>query len=343
MQNDFCDWLTLSGPAIWQEGRRPPDRYVEEYLETGEGHETEWKRPAKQQMVARSQDGSASTKLMFRYVPSDPSEDRRDGTAPGGRFWLDGNMGRLWRSDNVFGFGVARSAWMGLDLLARHGLNLLSSPTVSRIDLTRNISFPSARDLSDYLAWAQTLKIGRAVPTVYPTGAAWVTDDWSAKFYKKGDDLRRHKQSELADRIESSCGHILRFEITLRRQRLIKMGIQTLEDCQDLSISQVLDEYLAPFSLGAKPVLPDFLFDVKPRVASALLAWRDGYDYAAALADGRISKATFYRLRKDILQLGYDIALPAVDLRIPTQVRSISPVLAEVPDWYESPLKLRAV
>jgi hypothetical protein len=342
IQNDFCDWLTLSGPAMWEEGRRPPDRFVEEYLETSDGRESEWCRPAKQQMITRSPDGSASTKLMFRYVPSDVAEDLANRLKATGRFWLDGNMGRLWRSDNLFGHDVIRSAWLGLDLLAKHGLRLLSSPSVSRVDLTRNFSFHSARDLQDYLTWASGMKIGRAVPTVYPSGVTWVTDDWSAKFYKKGDDLRRHKQSTLADQVEESLGYVLRFEITLRTARLKKMNILTLIDCENLDISAVLDEYLSPFSTGSRPALPDQLFHVKPRVASALLAWRDGYDFMAAMRDGLLSKATFYRLRKDVLALGYDIALPAVDIRFPVSIREVVPSVTAVPQWYRDRSSVRA-
>ncbi len=333
IQNDFCDWLTLAGPAEWEPGRRPPDRFVEEYIETADGRESEWCRPAKQQITTRNADGSASTKLMFRYIPGAVVSET-DTSRMNGRFWLDGNMGRLWRSDNLFGHDVKRSAWLGLDLLAKHGLRLLASPSVSRIDLTRNFSFHTARDLQDYLTWASGMKIGRAIPTQHATGCTWVTDDWSAKFYKKGDDLRRHKQCQLAEQVEETIGFVLRFEITLRTARLKKMNIHYLTDCDELNISDVLDEYLEPFSRGSKPALPDFLFSVKPRVAAALLAWRDGYDYAAALRDGLISKATYYRLRKDVLQLGYDIALPAVDLRFPVAVREINPRVSPVPSWY---------
>jgi hypothetical protein len=332
MHNDFCDWVTCSGPADWSPGRRPPERIVEEYLELDEGRESVWMRPAKQMMECRNSDGSSSTKLMFRFVPSDPGADEQ------GRFWLDGNMGRIGRSDNLYGWSAYASAMRGIRQLLQHGLNILASPTVSRLDLTRNYVFKSARDMADYLHWVSGFKMGRAQPMPYPTGVTWVTDLWSAKFYDKSADLRRHKKTELCERIEAEQGFILRFEVTLRRQKLMSMGIENVEDLRDMSITEILDDMTEIFKAGARPAVADLLRDVKPRVASALLAWRDGYDFEAAMRDGLMSKATYYRLRKDVKALGYDIAYPAVELRFPVSIREVQPQIAECPDWYqESP------
>lgn len=332
MQNDFCDWVTLSGPASWAAGRRPPDRIIEEYLELDEGRESVWMRPAKQLIECRNDDGSSSTKLMYRFIPHDLADKEAKGQ---GRFSLDGNLGRVGRSDNLFGWDVLRSAGLGMRLLERHGLIFETSPTVSRLDLTRNFVFDSAVDMSTYIRWVSGFRVGRAEPRPYATGCAWVTDNWSFKFYDKNADLRRHKKTAMADRLESESGFYLRAEATLRRTKLMLLGVNVLDDCEDLNISEVLDSFLSPFAAGARPVVSDFLLDLKPRVATALLAWRDGYDFAGAVRDGRMSKSAFYRLRADIKQLGYDIAYPAVDLRFPVSVREIAPRLASVPDWYE--------
>lgn len=332
MKNDFCDWVTLSGPASWAPGRRPPDRIIEEYLELDEGRETVWMRPAKQMIECRNSDGSSSTKLMYRFIPHDLADKDAQGQ---GRFWLDGNLGRIGRSDNLFGHDVLRSARLGMRLLDRHGLIFETSPTVSRLDLTRNLVFDSAADMTTYMRWLSGFRLFRAEPRPYLTGCSWVTDNWSAKFYDKNSDLRRHKKTAMADRLEAESGFVLRFEITLRRRKLMSLGFNVLDDCENLNISEVLDEYLSPFAGGARPVVDDFLLDLKPRIATAILAWRDGYDFAAAFRDGRISKTTFYRLRAEIKKIGYDIAYPAVDLRFPVAVREITPRLLTVPDWYE--------
>lgn len=333
MQNDFCDWVTLSGPASWSPGRRPPDRIIEEYLELDEGRESVWMRPAKQMIECRNTDGSSSTKLMYRFIPHDLADKDAKGQ---GRFWLDGNLGRIGRSDNLFGHDVLRSAGLGMRLLDRHGLIFETSPTVSRLDLTRNLVFESATDMNQFIQWVSGFRVGRAEPRPYVTGCSWVTDNWSFKFYDKNADLRRHKKTAMADRLESESGFYLRAECTLRRTKLMQLGVNVLEDCEKLNISEVLDEYLSPFAGGARPAVADFLLDVKPRIASYLLAWRDGYDFAAAVRDKRMSKSAFYRIRTEIKQLGYDIAYPAVDLRFPVSVREITPRIANVPDWYEA-------
>lgn len=76
----------------------------------------------------------------------------------------------------------------------------------------------------------------------------------------------------------------------------------------------------------------DEYLEIPGRAGELAVAWRDGADLKK-----RLSHNTFYRYRRELLQFGIDIAVPANISRLRTRVEIISLSPLAAPLWYELP------
>lgn len=250
--------------------------------------------------------------------------------------WLgvDGNLGRWGRSDNVWGYGVfyCLSNFLA-QVLPGLGLVQTGAAVLGRVDLTYNVDV-GAGSISAYTHFGAGIRLGRAKPTVFETGVAWGLGSkrWSAKIYDKRADLIRRGQKELAEKLSVGTA---RHEITLRGPVLKDLGLLSASDWIGGDMEQkICVKMWADMDVGGCTV-EDALVGLPPRIAAALLAYRQGYDYVAAARDGRFSRASLYRLRADIRKLaGVDIFVASSVSRLPVRVRQVVPVVQSVPDWY---------
>ncbi len=288
----------------------------------------QWKRHAWVDLRdARQQDDTRRSDSTLVRVRWDPENQL---------LTLDGNMGRFGRRDNAWGESVWHAGWNFLDHLAKHHrLRLQADPAVKRVDLTANVLFENAREAYAYIQWAAGIKLGRAQPHEYPTGVAWVTENWSAKVYDKLADLRRHKHHELAAIIEEVEGYMLRLELTLRTDELARNGLDTLSKWQESedAMTVIFTDKFRPLNRGGA-VIDEAHEHMPNRLTNALEAWRNGRNFLAALHDGQISRATYYRLRKELLQYGYDISQPCNVTRMRIKPREVNYRFAPMPEWY---------
>jgi len=319
----FCDWVKLSAPV--KSRHESFDRWIE--CTHGVGI-SDWKRSAwvqvKDERQVSDMRKSDTTKIRARYNHET------------GHIHIDGNLGRWGKRDNVWGVSVWNAATSFLDYMAdRETLVLAGSPTLQRVDLTANIAFVSASEASAWIAWAQTHKIGRATPRPYATGAAWITENWSAKVYDKLADLRRLQHRALADTIEAECGYLLRLETTLRTDELARLGLQDLQTWQgkEATMAKIFKDRFAPLLRGGASV-DELTYQLPMRLSNALDGWRNGKDFTAAVRDGRMSKSTYYRLRAELLGYGVDIARPCNVVAMRIKPREVQPVFVAAPGWY---------
>lgn len=305
----FCDWITARLPV---EGCIPLNRRLDS-----------------------SPDGEVLAEYNLRMRLRDSGDtsvyiSRQDD----GWLGVDGNLGRWGRSNNVWGYGVffALARFLA-DVLPGLGLVQTGPAVLGRVDLTYNVSV-GAGAVSAYTHFAAGVRLGRAKPTAYETGVAWGLGSrrWSAKIYDKRADLDRRGQKDLSKRLDPG---FVRHEVTLRGPVLREMGLVRAADWMGGDMEKIVCEKIwADLDAGGATV-DDALSDMSPRLASALLAYRQGYDYVAAARDGKFSRASLYRLRRDIRDCaGVDIFVPGSVSRIPVKVRQIQPVVQDVPDWY---------
>lgn len=211
---------------------------------------------------------------------------------------------------------------------------------VKRVDLTANVSFKNAVEAYNYLRWAKTQKVHRLPPVGYQTGVAWVTENYSLKVYDKIADLKRLKNPSLAERLLMESGYILRFDLTLRTDELEKYQVGLLADWQNRSeiMNVIFTDKFKP--LIRNDVSVDAVTDVMPvRLANAVDGWRNGRNYPAMVADGRMARRSYYRLRKELLPYGFDISQPCDVTALNIKPREIEFHFVDAPQWYREQMK----
>jgi len=324
----FCDWLKAADAAFTYNGAAWRSRIMRM-----SGREVEWEKRA----WVDFKETSSATKIRGRFLETGAlnSDGRQHGT-----LHLDGNLGRFGAASNLFGLHVHESASHVLDLLGKSTDTFFENPSalrLRRVDLTANFSFSSAGDAAAYIDWCAQQRLGRAVAVPYPTGCSWVTENWSAKVYDKLADMRRHNQNDLADELQRREGYILRLETTIRTDELKRQQLDSIDKWSPDMENVIFSERFAPILRGENLPSLDELADTLPtRLATCLHAWRNGMDYQAAMRDRKISRATFYRLKADLLPYGIDISN-----RCNVRTLAIRPRLIEMrplhqPEWWQS-------
>lgn len=318
----FCDWLSLSFAA------RVKENSFDRFIHCENAYGVQWRRPAWVDL----RDGRQASDTR----KSDSSNIRVRWNAETERLQVSGNLGRWGRRDNVFGVDVYRAAWRFLDFLMDwHRIELLTPPELSRVDLTANIAFQSAQDAAGYIQWAAGVKLGYTAPRLYPSGVTWVTGEWSAKVYDKLVDLRRHGQDDLADKLLAAVGYLLRLETTLRTDELQKYGMTALQswaERQD-AMNIIFSDRFAPIRNPGNQA--DGVLDGMPyRLRACYEAYRNGTNYLAMVADGQMSRRTYYRLRKELRAFGVDISQPCNVTRLQVKPREVKFQFVEAPEWY---------
>lgn len=323
----FCDWLKVADSAFTYQ----PSVWRSRIMRTT-GLEVEWERRAWVDM----KETSSASRIRARFLETGA---RNDDGRQHGTLHLDGNLGRFGSGNNLFGLHVQDAARNVLQLLGDSTDTYFQDPrtlALRRVDLTCNFSFVSATDASAYIDWAAQHRIGRANARHYPTGVTWVTENWSAKVYDKLADMRRHNLNDLADELQRREGYILRLELTLRTDELKRLELSTIDKWSPDMENVIFTEKFSPILRGENLPTLDSLADTLPaRLATCLQAWRNGLDYQAAMRDKRISRATFYRLRADLLPYGVDISERCNVRTLAIRPRLIEMRPLDVPSWWQ--------
>lgn len=275
----------------------------------------------------------------------------------GSRVTFEGNIGRFNRSDNVFGYSVRDCIVLANRVLVSLGLPPFTDPSpmalngskgsdkgfqavgavITRIDLTMNYATGSAGHAPQFIRYLQGFRSGKFDPRPYrATGVSWGEGSkwFYAKVYDKAADYIRHKS-------ESSQGHdpvlyaylkdhgIVRHEITLKSRWLKQKGFWRFslwDDEMETKVYALFEDVIK-----ASGHVDEYL-EIPGRAGELAVAWRDGADLRT-----RLSQATFYRYRKQLLAFGIDITIPAEISRIKTRVEIIRLQPCAAPDWYDLP------
>lgn len=323
----FCDWAKVRMSV--SQAPEGTDYKILQCNRSLGAENPDWERNAwvqhikKPESIDEFHDSSASSSVRVRYSPESGYLD------------IDGNLGRWGRGDSVWGSGVYASVMGFLPNMLKEPVRVTSPIKMKRIDLTANVAFKSATDAYAYLRWAGMHKLHRINPRNYLTGVTWVTENWSMKIYDKIVDLNRTKNKLLSDKINAEVGYMLRFEITLRTDELEKYKMSLLSDWQhkEHMMGVIFTDKFK--TLLKNDVNVDIETEIMPaRLAAAVDSWRSGRSFPAMLSDGRISRATYYRLRKDLMEYGYDISQPADVTALNIKPREVEFSFVDAPTWY---------
>lgn len=289
--------------------------------------------------------------------------------------WFEGNVSKWGRPDNVFGYTFLECLEIINKLLVKLGLppftegdkyltNFKGEPRscwtgaiVTRIDMTCNYAVGSKEDAYAYMRHLQGQQASRLKTGTYGDGE---TVDFGrgsrriyVKAYLKGPELRRH-----AGRIQDAKGindgtvkdyekgitnpyvlqladwcdavGLVRVEMTFKATKLHDMGCHYLGGF-DMKQLEIEFENRSDVLTRGSAEADDFTLLPKA-VLSTYRMWQAGDDITS-----KLSRATFYRHRRELLVMGVDIAIKSnvVQMKPRTRVIKLGPV--SMPDWYELP------
>lgn len=279
-----------------------------------------------------------------------------------------GNFGRFNRNDNLFGFDPAAVLRKANDVASRielpqfravspsacrdgnpSGLVLVGNETawrpegagegadmlhLSRVDLTRNYSTGGLTNARALIRDISRKNTARAKRGIAGDESVWFTNTrFMLKFYIKALEMAAHGDTE-SKAYQYALQHgIVRAELELKRRHLADLGwhdfSQFLRAWDMGTVHQLFDEYSTPYMQSKGITSPSVFVDSLPQrlrvVASAFLFGQD--------VRSMLSRRTFYRYRKALLDYGLDIAddSPA---QISTIVRQVEIQPLTAPDWY---------
>lgn len=330
----FCDWLSIyqvhfEGVPLVNDGH---------VFSVDQDGEIKW--DVAQKLVHR---GSHDTSIRIR--------------SDGFRVSLEGNIGRFNRADNLFGYTVSDCVRLANILLQEFGLPPFTDAppmqlvkkggedggyqavgaVITRVDLTCNWCTGSPGNVEQFIRYLQGFKSGRQEPRSYKTtGVAWGEGSkyWYAKVYDKAAEYFRQcgKKAKGFDgqlfqyMLEQG---IARHEIELKSRYLKQNNLWRMSQWG----KGMEDRIYALFNdvIGGESHVDSFL-EIPGRAGELAVAWRDGADLKK-----RLSTATYYRYRKELLKYGIDIAVPSNVTRLRSRVEVITLAPAVAPAWYALP------
>jgi hypothetical protein len=330
----FCDWLSIyqvhfQGVPLVNAGH---------VFSVDQDGEIQW--DVAQKLVHR---GSHDTSIRIR--------------SDGFRVSLEGNIGRFNRPDNLFGYSVAECVQLANQLLSMFGLPPFADAApmpmtrkggedggfqavgavITRVDLTCNWATGSPSNAEQFIRYLQGFKSGRQEPRSYKTtGVAWGEGSkyWYAKVYDKAGEYYRQcgKKARAFDAPLYFYMHdhgIARHEIELKSRYLKQNNLWRMSQWG----KGMEDRIYALFNdvIGGDSRVDQYL-EIPGRAGELAVAWRDGADLKK-----RLSTATYYRYRKELLKYGVDIAVPSNVTRLRSRVEVITLSPAVVPTWYHLP------
>lgn len=208
---------------------------------------------------------------------------------------------------------------------------------ITRLDLTCNYASGSSGNASQVIRKMQGYKSGKFEPKSYfSSGVSWGEGSkWTySKVYDKASDYIRHNGVGSKNHDPILFDFILKYgvvrhEIELKSRYLKQNNLWRLSVWKNEMESKVYALFTDP--IRQTSFVDEFL-EIPGRAGELAVAWRDGADLKK-----RISKPTFYRYRKELLNFGIDISIPSNVQRLKTHIEVIVLSPLSLPEFYSLP------
>jgi II/X family phage/plasmid replication protein len=298
----------------------------------------EWAAPCRKQVT-----GSYESTVT---VKSDGSDGQGNAT----HLYFSGNPSKFLQGHNIFGSDDLVSLMSDTyervcqvldlmptiqDIMAIRGGNY----RLTRIDI--NYSF-ELNTRADVLAWLRAAEFKSKTRHGRPSSKGgtlyWgkTSKRWSLKAYCKAEEVQQPKhrlpESLLDTPLIPWADNKLRIELVLRSKELDELNLDIATCWQPHTVMNTYFDYLKRLDMNEQIALTtDELMNLPQRLRSTYVLWKDGHDLRST-----ISKPTYYRHRKELLQYGINIDLrqDRVDrTNVVPLVRILEAVPASVPDW----------
>jgi II/X family phage/plasmid replication protein len=290
--------------------------------------------------------GSWSASAMMRALGINP-EDPAPGTLE-----ISGNLAKFLTGHNLFGDDDPERLLrhflerVGPDIWPESYFDAqqvdLADGVISRIDLTATWELPRAEDCKPFLdAMEERVWVPYRGRGVMDTGGSTLyfgrtekggrAKAWALKLYWKGPEITAHPLPQPAYGVSGLLDDVnkwVRVELTLRTPELKRLGLTRIGDWSPAKVRRIWEEYVSKLDFGDATINLDTvdigMLNLKPRHSNALAAWKAGNDLR-----GWMTTSTFYRLRKELMELtGHDIAtvMPSSNVIPLRRVVTASPV-----------------
>jgi len=295
-------------------------------------------------------EGSHDSSLQVRTV--EVGHDR-DGTC----LQISGNPAKWFQGHNLFGSNDLHGLFVDTVLRVSDILDLNPTEeekhllyggdyTLSRVDVNQMYSLGSRENVLTFirdLGQTASTKIGSGIfkgTTLYFNSGS---RRWQFKAYSKGQEIEvkgHHLPSGLSlSRLAEYADDKLRLEFKYMHLELDRLRLTTGRDwkMESVSIESLHAKYMERISMNEQRL--NVLEDELPRkLLSTYIAWKSGRDVRAI-----VSRPTFFRHRKELLDYGIDISNPNSIDDAPNNVVAIRPprpfvhlrdlVPCEIPEW----------
>lgn len=341
----FCDWV-----SIYQTHEQPVPLVNDGCVMKYDGHgELEFTTLRKCRI-----EGSHASAV---FVRSD-----------GHTVWFEGNVSKLGRPDNVFGYTFEECITRINNVVLSLGLppftggkfgdrqksagqweKVYTGARITRLDVTQNFSAGSKENAFQFMRFLASQQASRQKTGVFGEGE---TIDYGrgsryvySKAYQKGAELRRHAKPipdplnplqkavdpyllALADWCDAVG--LIRFESTYKSTYLIHANQQYLGGIDMAVIHADFETRKEVFTRAKLDV--DHLADLEPKLLSVYRMWQAGDDLTK-----KYSKPTFYRHRAKLLPFGVDISIASNVAQFTPKTRVITLGPCTPPAFYERP------
>lgn len=302
----------------------------------------EWMQPS-----AAVMEGSHDTRILAKSF--------------GGRAFIRGNPGRFGRDDNVFNLDWDQT-WLKLNQLcdrfgmrhftageksynvserdAQYGVtSVWTGATVSAIDATSNFATGSKENAFLFLQWLEGQHVERIRGGIARQGSVRFGEGngLQVEAYYKADEMVAHaKNEEQRKRIKASplwqwlndLG-VVRLEVRAKRTHLRDRNMGYAGGVNMEKITQLYNDKTQVVRRISRDV-DAFDFSALPfKTAGVAREYLAGADVRS-----KLPVSTFYRLRRDLLSHGLDIATPNRIRAILPRVKVIELRAVDAPDWY---------
>lgn len=274
-----------------------------------------------------------------------------DGEGKAALLVIDGNPSKFLQGHNVFGSDDLRTlvfdsvlrvcSVLGLDIPAATMSALHSGDyRLTRVDVNYMYSLASLGNVKSWIRAAEyKSKTRHGRPSSKAGTVYWgkTSRRWSIKAYSKFEEIHAKGDHKLPDAfsntpIKDFAEDKLRIELTVRGKLLDEIDFSTAKLWSHDTPRKLFGEYIKRIEMNEQIALSTELIDALPmKVRSTYINWKEGYNPRELL-----SKPTFYRHRKILLDHGIDInmAVEKVDRsNVVPLVRVLEAKPADTPDW----------
>jgi II/X family phage/plasmid replication protein len=264
---------------------------------------------------------------------------------------MEGNPAKFLQGHNVFGTDDLKALVLGafsaicstlklcpgqpvLDLVAAGNYHL------KRVDINYMYELPTAADVRAWIRAAEyKSKTRHGRPSSKAGTLYWgkTSRRWAIKAYSKGEEINGPKSHKLPDQFSSTpisdfAQNKLRIELTLRAKELDETDLSLANKWVASRPYQIFNDYLKRIEMSEQIALStDIINSLPTKLRGTYILWNNGESPREIL-----SKATFYKHRKELLAYGIDINLrtdKADFSNVVPLIRVLEAQPAQTPEW----------